>query len=66
MIDLIEFLDLRLSQLAEVGLHQLAVRHVQLVGVEPLGLEDIYIDTYIEWFLRSLTLISYVMLPVGG
>ena len=45
MVDLVEFLDLRVSKLAEVGLHQLAVRHVQLVGVEPLGLQDIYIDT---------------------
>ena len=42
LIDLVELLNLLVSQLAEVSLHQLAVRHVQLVRVEPLGLEDIW------------------------
>ena len=41
LIDLMELLDLGVSQQAEVSLQQLTVRHVQLVGVEPLGLEDI-------------------------
>ena len=31
LIDLIELLNLRVTQLAEVSVHQLAVRHVQLV-----------------------------------
>ena len=41
LIDLIEPLNLRVRQLAEVSLQQLALSHVQLVGVEPGGLKDV-------------------------
>ena len=41
LIDLIEPLNLKVRQLAEVSLQQLALSHVQLVGVEPGGLKDV-------------------------
>ena len=41
LIDLVELFNLLVSQLAEVSLKQLTVRHIQLVRVEPCGLKDI-------------------------
>ena len=41
LIDLVELFNLLVSQLAEVSLKQLTVRHIQLVRVEPFGVKDI-------------------------